>query len=139
MQARAALEEARSILEFGAGSQAVLGATQIAFQQLQPVIECVHPWMEYITMATLLTRGQLNFFDIFNGIAAKSNIPVCKKGVYMKKLGRCHVPKHKQLRIAVEKSKKLSKKIQREVKAQLNFSGKVANLKALRIYVLSLR
>lgn len=87
-QARSALEEARSILEFGEGSEAVLMATNVAFEQLQPVIECVHPWMKYITMAALLTRGQLNFFDIFKGIAAKSNIPNCKKGVYIKKLGR---------------------------------------------------
>lgn len=139
--ARKALEEARSLLEFGGGSQAVLMATNLAFQQLQPVIACVSPWMNYIVMAALITRGQLNFFDIFkwiNPLAAKSDLHSCKKGIYMKNTG-CYIPKHKQLRVAVERSKKLHNQIMRQVKAQLNFPGKVANLKSLRIHVLSLR
>lgn len=129
--ARAALDEAMNILEFGGGSQAVLLATQVAFQQLHPTIGCVSPWMKYVVMASLVTRGKLNFFDIFKGIAAKSNTPKCKEGVYMKSRG-CYVPRNPEIRRAVERSKRLSKRIISNASGELNLRKRVAELIQLR-------
>jgi methionine synthase II (cobalamin-independent) len=127
-----------NILEFGVGSQAVLLSTQVAFQQLQPTITCVSPWMKYVVMASLVTRGQLNFFDIFKGIGAKSKTPRCQKGIYMKSRG-CYVPKNPEIARAVERSKKMSRRIIRMATKELNTKGRALELRRLREEVRSIR
>lgn len=136
--ARAAIDEAMNILEFGGGSQAVLLATQVAFEELQPTIACVSPWMKYVVMASLVTRGQLNFFDIFKGIAARSNPPRCQRGVYMRSRG-CYVPRNPEIRRAVERSKKLSKRIISNASRELNPRARVSELRKIRSEVRVIR